>query len=171
MLTKNETMKNYFDSQDLKEPIPVTYGLGVEFENKSGKFVTIDDVHYKDGREITLTITSFVGISMGAIHCYGRLVWYDLPLKCLESKDKYHKVGDISSISGAFEKPEETEDGEVVLRRLITKEELKDKDRFEGYSEDSWINCFDTAEEVLKLGKEIHKKYFSDWKLIIDDCS
>ena len=147
--------------------IPDTYGIGLEFKDGEGiEYTTIGDLNKQSRRDVTLTISSFRGISPGAVHYYGRLSTSGLSFK--------NKEGERLNISGSFDKykPKECLHFTIDLVRILTKEELeKWPDRFVGYRPGYTTNCFNTKQEVMDKGKEVFLKRFKgNWELEIDDC-
>lgn len=147
--------------EELPDVISVDYGVGLKFKDDKGKeYITIKD----EKREVIFRISTYRGISVGAIHYYGRLVVYDLSLK--------HENG-ISNIGGSFDKfkPKEAKGFDIEIQRKITEKELKDyPDRFKGYRVGSSTSCFYTKKSLIEAGKKVFKRKFEEgWELCIDD--
>lgn len=163
-------IKSCRDEHKLPDVIPSTHGVGITFKDEKGKeYTTILGYSKTGARELRARITSWRGISAGAIHYYGKIVCYDLPLKYLGDDGKEC----VSSISGYFDrhKPNECKGFDIeVVRELTQKEIDEDPRRWEYYSAGDITNCFETEEEVFNLMKEIFKKRFKGhWEMEIED--
>ena len=150
------------DYDELPKIISADYGIGIEFKNKSGLFISIGPV---DGiRRVTLDISSWVGISFGAVHYYAILKTYSLSFKCLKSKDKsFVEVGKSYNICGAFEKPKCLDYIDVECKRPLTqKEKNDDPSRWSEYDKPGdMVRNFNTEEEAFQAGINTFKKRFS----------
>lgn len=154
------------DERELPIEILDTYGVGVTFTTNGVEYTTF--IHKRnegDPREVYLKTRSWVGISPGAIHSYGKFSVYDPTLRYIED-DKIQ----TSSIGGAFKKPDECKSFNIEVMRLLTQEEItEDPQRWEGYDAGCSTNCFYTTEEVIEKAKEIFaKRFVGNWKLIIE---
>ena len=167
---KLDILKNCRDEPKLPNIIPSTYGIGMTFKDENETEYTTILGHSKTGaRELIARITSWRGISAGAIHYYGKITCYDLPLKYINEDGKE----EVASISGYFNrhKPNESKGFTIELVRKLTQQEIdEDPERWEYYNPGDITNCFYTEDDVFNLIKEIFKKRFKGhWILEIDD--
>ena len=148
-----------FTSDELTEQIfPSNMGEGEEFEVNGIKYKSI----IENPREIFLEITSWRGISMNAVHYYGKLYFYGLEWE-------NQNVKGTSRFCGAFKIPKNTEDIDIELRRPVEDSELY-TEAYEYYYKGSYVNKFNSVNEIKKLAKKIFKKHFTgNWKLIIKE--
>ena len=153
------------DEKDLKKPIPLDWLTGIEFKTKSydeiDEYITISDHPYLD-----LRITSYRGIITGA-HYYGelRLEGFNIQRK--------GENGTISGFLGSRDIPPILKllDLTIPIKKEIEEWEIeKYPERYESYKVGDRINAHWNINSVIKLGKEIHKKYFNEFKLKIDKC-
>lgn len=165
-------LKNCRDEHKLPDVISSTYGIGVTFKDETGKeYTTIPDNTKSGARRLNARISSWRGISAGAIHYYGKITCYDPNFKYTDDEGEEC----ISSISGYFNrhKPIECQSFEIELVRELTQKEIdEDPDRWGEYyyRAGDMTNCFETEEEVFELMKEIFKKRFKGhWEMEVDD--
>lgn len=165
-------VKHYTDERLLyPDIITPDYGVGIKFMEKSRK--TNEPIEYtsvaNEDNLITLEITSFTGISIGAVHYYAKISTYDLSFTCFED-GKLEK----HNICGAFKKPKEIEGINIKVRRRLTAKDIKngtryDKKRWEGYRLGNLVNAFDTEEEALQYAISLIKARFAgDWFIRVD---
>lgn len=144
-------------------------GVGVLFDYEGLKYKTNRRTH-KSQFEVVLRISTFRGVSIGAVHHYGSLWVSGLDLECCQDDDWGHKMGDVIGLSGSIDKakPKGSTDIHVELKRFITKAELK-TERFETYRhfDNPDTRCFDTKDDVRAEAKRVFEKFFKDprWKL------
>ena len=165
------------DDIDLEEKnivIPSDKGIGIEFVHKSNKYVTVYNKEYP--REVRLDITSWVGISSGAVHSYGSLktdLW-DLHFRIVELNKmplgyKQYKAGDDCQWMGKGV-PEEAGQISIRLNRKVTEaDKLTDGGRaFEHHDIGDDTYRFNDVESLIEKAKQVFKKHFGKgWKLTI----
>lgn len=151
---------------DIKLPdiIQSDYGIGITFKDEEGvEYTTIKGSCRKE-RVVNFTITSWVGISPGAVHHYGKMVVYEPDLEYYENGELQH-----ASIGGYFNrhKPDACKGFSIELIRTLTQEEIdEDPRRWDCYEAGDNTNCFYTEEEVYELGERVFKARFrGDWVL------
>jgi hypothetical protein len=148
----------------LPDIIPVDFGVGVKFKDDEGtEYTTLPRDRYSG--IIQAKITSWRGISIGAIHYYAKIHLSDPNLSYIEDGKKCQ-----SSISGSFDKfkPNDAKSYQIsVVRELTSQEIFDDPERWECYRVGSdttmWVkdgqipwNEREITREILKELK--HKK-------------
>jgi len=139
---------------------------GIKFKTKSydkiSEYETIADKPY-----LELTITSFKG-AIGAMHYYGRLELQGFHTREISQKSHCYIFGFL----GSKDTPHVLEllDLEITVEKDIEKWEIKKyPDRYKSYRIGDKINAHWDKKSIIKIGKEIHEKYFGDFKLEIND--
>ena len=129
---------------------------------------SLDKIEKSKTRCVKLEITSFRGISWGAIHYYGKLVADGIDFQCLDNPRITTSNRNAKKISPFYQWRYEFE-----LRRPVTQEEINhDPDRWECYQLGTFTTSFDTKEEIIALAKECFKMRFTgEWELWVDDCT
>jgi hypothetical protein len=147
---------------DLKKPIPLNWLTGIEFKtmwyDKINEYITIANRPY-----LTLEITTFRG-AIGAVHYYGKLKLYGFDIQ------RKGESGTIFGFLGSDNIPSILEllDLCIPITKEVEEWEIeKDPDRYKAYKVGDRINAHWNKNSVIELGKEIHKKYFSEFKLKI----
>ena len=150
----------------LPDVIPVDFGVGIKFKDDEGiEYTTLPRDRY-DGI-IRGEITSWRGISAGAIHCYAKIHMSE-PMLSYEEDGKTH----TASISGYFDrhKPNDAKSFTIeVVRKLTSKEVEDDPQRWDCYHVGDLTNCWESEEEVIELVKKIIRNRFKGWKYEIED--
>ena len=150
---------------NLPDVITPDHGVGLIFKDDGG--IEYTTVLYSLPREIRVSVTSFRGISFGAMHYYARISVSEPSLKFIDE----HGEPQQHSISGAFDrfKPEEAKDFDIEVYRPITATELEDDDRWHGYKAGDLVHAFETEEELYEHIVSLIKARFSgDWMVDID---
>jgi len=114
-------------------------------------------------RRATLEISTFVGISFGAIHYYGDIVIQGVNME-------YDEKPGTSTFIYDNNLPLALYTYKLKLKRPVTKEEIEtDPDRWLWYREGSLTNCFETIEEIIELAKQVFKLRFSgSWEFYVE---
>jgi len=149
-----------------KKKIKPDFDVGKTFTNDRGSFTTVRN---KGQREVSFDWSSYVGISMGAMHYYGKLRFYGnaFHIDSLVDGDKkgWMEVGKIGNFCGAFQKPEELDGLQIELTRPLTQEEIDKypsrwKGRYGIHTAGQPTSCFDTLDDVIKRCKEVYEQIF-----------
>jgi hypothetical protein len=136
--------------------------------------------------EVTMEITTWKGMSIGAEHYYVKfkLFYFEPSLKVLKTatrKDKFYdyKKGDIYGTSGYGSdlKPRVTRMSTITVRRPLTKGDIKETksrmnpDRYEGYKIGDYIDGFWTLQSAKDYGTKLFNQLFDKnlVKLRIDE--
>ena len=151
-------------NRDSKGKIPLNIGCNclfrdTRYENKK--------MMYTDGKnpggwnaEVTLNITSFIGISPGAIHYYGTLNF---------NTPDVHPEGQPNTSTTVFDL-NLFENVKIQLTRILEDWEFKKyPETYDDYYEGDRYTGFYTEDDVIKRGKEVFKDLFGEgWKLKIE---
>jgi hypothetical protein len=146
--------------------IPSDIGSGVKMIEDGVEYFSDrsyqPSVYFKKSKIITLSITTYKGISGDAIHYYGRL---EIP--CLEFFHPNKNNHSTFSSSG-YGVPQYLDSGNIELTRLITEKDMK-SDRFEGYHIGYPTERFDSVNAVIERGKSVFSEWFDEgWTLKIE---
>jgi len=150
------------DQDTLPEIIDTNYGIGITFSDDKREEYTSVISQWEKERTLYISITSFRGVSFGAIHYYGRIWFSDPPLM-------KKSTGRISSIGGAFDKykPDECKSKEIEVVRDLTQSEIDaDTDRWKYYKEGDKVVAFETEEEVREtIDFVIKHRFTGNWEI------
>lgn len=169
----NPDVKSHTDQwgEDYPDVFTPDYGANLTFKDDKGtEYTTV----FRDKRTIKATASTYVGISMGAVHYYGKIRVSEPSLKYIEEGEEK-----ISSIGGSFDrfKPQEAKDIEIEPRRALTEKELTegtryDTERWEGgtYRVGSLVNAYESQVELYNAMVDLIKARFAgDWLVSFDD--
>jgi hypothetical protein len=121
--------------------------------------------HSKDNtkRRATLEITTFCGISFGAIHYYGNINIQGINLI-------YDDEPDCGTMISDDKLPLANYSYKLELKRPLTEKEInKDPERWTYYNVGDMTNCFETIDEIIELAKEVFRLRFKgDWEFVVD---
>ena len=151
MLKKSDT--------DINSIIPKTYGIGIKFCHCGGDFVTCYEGDTP--RKVVLDITSWIGMTAGALHYYGTL-------KIESLKQRNLKSGSVSYLCASA--PKESTGLQIQLTRPLTKKDMliDGGERFRGVKTGERIRNFDSKEDVKLAAVQFFKKHFSSgWMLVM----
>jgi hypothetical protein len=148
------------DDEDLfpRKIIPKNYGTGIKIADKNGTIWVTDK---KENPEVTLTITSWVGTSPGAIHYYGNLRF---------SSDWPHDVSNINHRTSCPDIPF-FRGNKISLTHELEAWEFRDHpDSYKGWHPGDHYAGFYTKEDAVQVARHFFNKYFEKgWKLKIED--
>ena len=157
-----DEIKDAFYTDHITKKVNPKRGVGIKFKTSDGtKYITQprdnDDFH------VTITTSTWMGISWNATHYYGRLKISDLSVKTLSGSNK----GEIIGLT-CREFPEEAKGFDLEVRKKAKANE---------YSLDMYgrkkirakrgelTNCFTDKKELLEtLGKEFNRLFSGKWK-------
>ena len=143
---------------DIIDKIPKTYGIGIKFSDRNDEFVSVYEEEYP--RKVILDITTWKGITPGALHHYG-------VLKVGSVKCQNIRTGNISYPQKLAPKP--TKGLTVHLTRPLTKRDLllENGERFKGAKIGERIKNFDSIREVEEAAIKFFNEFFLDgWNLV-----
>ncbi len=115
-------------------------------------------------RRATLNISTFRGISIGAIHYYGTIVIQGVNMEYDGTPGHSRMILDRNIPLAHYTY-------EIELNRSLTKEEInEDPERWGDYYEEGDLtNCFEKISDLLILAKEIfEKRFIGDWAFTVD---
>ena len=143
---------------DFSSKLPHNFGIDISFSNNGEDFITV----YNDifPRKVTLDITTWKGMTPGALHYYGELRVSSLQAKHLHENS-------IQSLDGNA--PKEAHGMKIQLTRPIRRKDLRiDRgERFKGAKIGDKIKNFDSKVEVEEAAISFFKKYFTgSWSLV-----
>jgi hypothetical protein len=145
-------------SDDRDEIYPDVFNDDCGLSEKSPEGYTTSK-NWKTKRKVVLDIDSWKGISIGAIHYYGKFI--------IDGVQSISSEGH-SFWSSGYHKNLMNSRYYLKIHRRLTKEELeKDPDRWRWYDEGDLVTGFESITELKKLAIEIFKLRFSgkNWKL------
>lgn len=151
---------------DVQERIPLDYCIGPKFKYEGCMF----EIVKREGNLVQLDISSWVGISIGAQHTYGKLKLPYIYAKCIKASKKqpYYKEG--TTISGTI-----TNDYEGIRSIDITRPVTQKDKRMEGGETfRAWrvgdaTDRFDTEAELIdKAKREFLRIFEPGWSLYIE---
>ncbi len=142
------------------KPRDAKKGVGIKFSSHDEDYITI----LKGKRRVIFTISSWRGISIGAIHYYGYFRYWDLNVKNL-------KTGKITGLS-CRNYPEEAKSERISVEKISEKtiRNLYDEDARPRVRKGFPTECFDTVDEVIIEAKKVAKLLFNDeWEIDWED--
>ena len=150
------------DDEDLfdKKIIPINYGTGIKVIDKQGK-IWVSEVKEEKHPEVTLTISSFVGVSPGAVHYYGNLKFG--PTGLIDPDRPTYESGfwDLKMLNG----------NKISIARELEESDFRDYPySYDGWRVGDWYSGFYTPEDVVIAATKFFDNYFEKgWKLIVDE--
>ena len=157
------------ESNEIKKAIPKDFLNGV-IVSVDGHYIEQLELIHEEDSYLELEITSWVGISPDAVHCYGTLsIKY---INIIEvGKPNTTLGGYLGAPSEEFPLAFKFENLKVKIVRPITQKDINHAkgDRYHGYRLGEMTKDFWTVSALKKEGKRIAKKYFPDYRLEIKD--
>jgi len=151
-------------SDEIRTKIPATIGVDVVFRvDGKGKYKTITN----SPRRVYGSISSWVGISPGAVHYYAKLRYHPVNVKVIEPRDKYERKGDIH---GTNVIPDICKGLELTVRTPAKKDmkswSISDGDYIVRAKKGDMTNLYDTKEDALEaLHQEFVRIFGEGWYL------
>ena len=149
---------NTYKDHEIKNKIPKTYGINLSFHDNGSEFITIYDGPFP--RKVVLDITTWKGMTPGALHYYGAL-------KIGSLKCQNRQSGKIDYLTANA--PVEAKGLTIELTRPISRRDLliDDGQRFKGAKTGEKIKNFDSPTQVESAAIEFFNTYFLDgWNLV-----
>lgn len=154
-------------SNELLKPIPKNFLNGVTVEVDHFGIKQYEIRNEKDSY-IELEITSWVGISIGAVHSYGKLKISGLEVGPVDEPN-VTSGGYLGAPNEEFPIAFKVVDLEIKIVRPITLRDLKhNSDRHYGYRVGEMTGDWWEKEDLIKEGKRIAKEFFPEYKLKIN---
>lgn len=151
------------DDEDLfpRKIIPMNYGCGIKIIDKSEKIWCTDEV--SEHPEATLHISSYIGISPGAVHYYGRIKFASDWLHDINNPNSRTSCPSIPFFGG----------NQISLGHQLEEWEFRDyPGTYKGWRVGEFYSGFYTKEDLIKTANHFFRKYFEKgWKLEIEDNS
>ena len=166
-----DNIRDYMKNYENDFPLEIDDKAGLDFKDEETQAIPHNSCIYQKKsktRCVKLEITSFRGVSWGAIHYYGRLAADGIDFQCLDNPKVTTSNWDAKKINPLYQWRYEFD-----LRRPVTQEEINhDPDRWECYQLGTFTTSFDTKEEIIALAKECFKMRFKgEWELWVEDCT
>jgi hypothetical protein len=153
-------LEGIIPNRDSEGKIPIGIGHGVLLMDKHKCELYTDIVRPESDREVTLEITSWIGISPGAIHYYGDLKF---------TVANVHPKGKPTTWTSCYD-IELFDSGKIQITRILESWEFKKyPGTYKGWRIGDRYSGFYKPEDAIKRGKEVFKDLFGKgWKLKID---
>ena len=142
--------------------IPVTIGVGFEYVKDGHRHISVAPAK---PREVVLDITSYRGVSPGAVHYYGKLQYWGAHFVRDDCPDMMY------GWSGGDDMPIQCQSFKVELTRALTEKDFRDTyNRFDGYKVGDRQYTFNTVAEIKRRAKREFKRIFGPgWKYVDDN--
>lgn len=126
--------------------------------------------------DVKVEITSFRGISIGAIHYYAKLIVNQPNICCINENGSTSICGGyICEEWRSMPKSVSANIGGLwtidALRELTQAEIDSDPSRWDYYRAGEFTNCFETKKEAIETAKKVAAFRFPGRKITIDDCT
>lgn len=166
-----DNIRDYMNNNKADFPLIIDDKAGLDYKDDETKAILSSSCIYKKKsktRCVKLQITSFRGISCGAIHYYGKLIADGVAFQCLDNPNMTTSNWDAEKKNPLYQWKYEFE-----LCRPATQEEIDhDSDRWYGYAPGDFTSSFDTKEEIIVLAIQCFKTRFrGEWELWVEDCT
>lgn len=167
-----DNIRDYMESRCIPDfPLVIDDKAGLDFKDNETRAIRSSSCIFQKKsktRCVKLEITSFRGISWGAIHYYGKLIADGIAFQLLDQPNTTTSNWDARKLNPFYQW-----EYEFTLRRPLTQEEVdQDPERWYAYKSGDFTSCFDTKEEIIALAKECFKMRFTgEWELWVDDCT
>lgn len=164
-----DNIRDYMSNYKFDSLLVIDDKAGLDYKDEETRAIPHNSCIYQKKsktRCVKLEITSFRGISWGAMHYYGKLIADGIDFQSLDNPGTTTSNWEAEKISPLYQWHYEFE-----LRRPATSEEIeRDPDRWHGYYPGNFTPSFDTKEEIIALAKECFKMRFKgEWELWGDD--
>lgn len=166
-----DNIRDYMNNYESDFPLVIDDKAGLDYKDEKTRAIPHNSCIYQKKsktRCVRLEITSFRGISLEAIHYYGKLVADGIGFQRLDNPRITTSNWNAKKINPFYQWRYEFD-----LRRPVTQEEINhDPDRWGDYQLGAFTASFDTKEEIIALAKECFKMRFTgEWELWVDDCT
>lgn len=152
-----------------KFPMKIDDKAGLDFQDeKTRAIVHSSGIFNKKNKTrcVKLKITSFRGISLDAVHYYGKLIADGIDFQLIKDPRITTSNWEAKKINPFYQWTYE-----FRLRRALTEDEIKSNpNRWDYYAPGDFTDCFNTKEELIALATECFKMRFSgEWELWMVD--
>lgn len=168
-----ENIDEYMRNYSYNFPLIIDDKAGLDYKDEKTKAKPY--YFYLNGKKsnkriVKLEIRSFRGISIGAIHYYGKLIASGIEFEYIDRPG-----ATTSNWEAEKENPLYQWTYDFDLMRPITQREIDDDpERWQCYhvERNDFTASFETKEEMISLAKECFKQRFSgEWELWVEDNS
>lgn len=164
-----DNIQDYMENWRHQFPLKIDDKAGLDFQDNETRAIPSSSGIYEKKNKtrcVKLEITSFRGISWGAVHYYGKLIADGVSFQIIANPHITTSNWDAEKINPFYQWKYE-----FRLRRPLTKEEIDaNPDRWEHYEPEDFTDCFDSKEEIIALAKDCFKMRFSgNWELWMVD--
>ena len=154
-----DEIKDAFYTDHITKKVSPKRGVGIKFTSQGTKYIT----QPRDSFRVSVSISSWMGISWNATHYYGKLEIDDLSVKALSGRNK----GKILGVT-CREFPEEAEGFDLEVRKKAKANEYS----LDMYGRKKIIakrgeltRCFTDKKELLEtLEREFNRLFDGKWK-------
>ena len=166
-----DNIRDYMSNYKFDSLLEIDDKAGLDYKDEETRAILHNSCIYQKKsktRCVKLEITSFRGVSWGAMHYYGKLIADGIDFQFIADPKTTTSNWEAEKISPLYQWHYEFE-----LRRPATSEEIeRDPDRWYGYHPGEFTSSFDTKEEIIALAKECFKMRFKgEWELWVEDCT
>lgn len=167
----HDNIRDYMKNSKFDFPMLIDDKAGLDFkDDKTRAILGYSGIYQKKSKTrcVKLEISSFRGISWGAVHYYGKLIADGIDFQLIDEPDTTVGNWEASKLNPFYQWRYEFE-----LRRPTTQEEVNnDPDRWYCYAPGDFTSSFDTKEEIISLAIECFKLRFAgEWELWVDDLT
>lgn len=161
-------LSHCLDQGKYPDIFPLDYGLDIVLENRPELTVCT-----RNPRCVKIEITSFTGITAGAVHYYPSLKADGIAFKgTKEDGTTYIAFGYISE---EYSKKEKDANGKydmiykIMIMRPVTEEEIKkNPSAWDFYEPGDPTDRFESYDEAYNLALEVAKLRFPGWEIVKD---
>lgn len=145
-----------------KLPLNAHAGVGHVFDYKGKKLVSKCSETSSGKRILEFRITSFRGLSIGAIHYY-----------CTAESPMFYEFADSPGwtygvLTHNLDIPREAKPMTFHITRILSQEEIDDDpQRWAGYDPGDKVIAFESEEEILEIIEQLRPAFGDDWEIEI----
>ena len=166
-----DNIRDYMSNYKFDSLLEIDDKAGLDYKDEETRAIPHNSYIYQKKsktRCVKLEITSFSGVSWGAMHYYGKLIADGINFQCIADPKTTTSNWEAEKKSPLYQWQYEFE-----LQRPATSEEIeRDPDRWHGYDPGDFTQSFDTKEEIIALAKVCFKMRFKgEWELWVEDCT
>lgn len=166
-----DNIRDYMNNYESDFPLVIDDKAGLDFkDDKTQARPHSSGIYQKKTKTrcVKLEITSFRGVSWGAMHYYGKLIADGIDFQYLDNPKTTTSNWEAKKINPFYQWRYEFD-----LCRPATQEEINHApERWHGYDPGDFTSSFDTKEEIIALAKECFKMRFKgEWELWVEDCT
>lgn len=165
----SDNIEDYMENWEHKFPLIIDDKAGLDYQDEKTRAILHNSCIFEKKsktRCVKLEITSFRGISWGAVHYYGKLIADGIDFQIIEDPRTTTSNWGAKKINPFYQWTYE-----FRLRRPLTEDEINlDPDRWNYYAPGDFTDCFNTKEELIAIAIECFKMRFTgEWELWMVD--